>query len=155
MEEGSQPRRKGLRLKSYDYSSNGAYFVTFCTHNRREIIGLIEKKIIEEELTGLRCRFKGLRVESLAVMKNHIHVVFFLQDSEVSLPRIVQVLKSLTTRRMRSVGHCGDKFWQRNYHEHVIRHESVLEKIREYIANNPFAEQLDYNAMYDSFPDIL
>lgn len=155
MGEDFQARRKHLRLKSYDYSTNGAYFVTMCTEKSRPLIGPTEKEIIQQELSGLLQRFDGILVESLAIMKNHVHVIFFLQDSEVNLPRIVQALKSLTTRRMKSSGYCGERFWQRNYYEHVIRHESVLEKIREYIANNPLAEQLDYNAIYDSFPDTL
>ncbi len=35
------PQRKSIRLKNYDYSSNGAYFVTICTENRKCMLGEI------------------------------------------------------------------------------------------------------------------
>ena len=35
------PKRKQIRLRDYDYSSSGAYFVTICTHERRRILASI------------------------------------------------------------------------------------------------------------------
>lgn len=35
------PKRKDVRLKNYDYSANGAYYVTVCTHNRAKLFGTI------------------------------------------------------------------------------------------------------------------
>ena len=35
------PKRKQTRLKGYDYSENGAYFVTICTHNRKCLLSNI------------------------------------------------------------------------------------------------------------------
>ena len=35
------PRRKSIRLKGYDYSQNGAYFITICAYNRKCILGEI------------------------------------------------------------------------------------------------------------------
>ena len=32
-----EPKRKNLRLKEYDYSQNGYYFITICTHNRQNL----------------------------------------------------------------------------------------------------------------------
>ncbi len=37
----------------------------------------------------------------------------------------------------------SQRLWQRNYYEHVIRNEESLNKIREYIVNNPFQWALD------------
>ena len=57
--------------------------------------------------------------------------------------------KSLTTRRFAELGHsCGPRpsyhhLWQRNYYEHVIRDYDSVQRIREYIANNPLAWDLD------------
>ena len=35
------PKRKGIRLKEYDYSEMGLYFVTICTDKRRKILSNI------------------------------------------------------------------------------------------------------------------
>lgn len=42
-------RRKHIRLKDYDYSQNGAYFVTICTHDRENLFGDIR---IDNEVVG-------------------------------------------------------------------------------------------------------
>ena len=41
------PKRKPTRLKNYDYGSNGAYFITICTHNRKKLLS----EIVGEGLT--------------------------------------------------------------------------------------------------------
>ena len=57
--------------------------------------------------------------------------------------------KSLTTRRFADLGHSGGHkpqyphLWQRNYYEHVIRDYDSLQRIREYIVNNPLAWEVD------------
>jgi len=46
--------------------------------------------------------------------------------------------KSASARRINAFrGTPGTSVWQRNYHEHVIRYEAVLNRIRQYIAENP------------------
>ena len=39
------PRRKELRIKQYDYSSTGAYFITICTKDRKQILSDIIKPV--------------------------------------------------------------------------------------------------------------
>lgn len=41
------PKRKPTRLKDYDYSSEGAYFITICTHNRKNLFSNIVGAIHE------------------------------------------------------------------------------------------------------------
>jgi hypothetical protein len=59
------------------------------------------------------------------------------------LPEIVHRFKTLTTKRYTDgVKHSGwtrfqVRLWQRNYYEHIIRDEESLNRIREYILNNP------------------
>ena len=51
---------------------------------------------------------------------------------------IVGNFKSVTTRRINRVRHTpGDRVWQRNYYEHVVRGERALLRIRQYILDNP------------------
>jgi len=140
--------RKNLRLKNYDYRNNGVYFITICTNFKKDIIGKEEKEILEQELLNLEKRFTGVKVDWSTIMKNHIHIIIFLNNSTVSLSRVIQVFKSITNLRMKNIGH-KDVFWQRNYYEHVIRNEEVLTKIREYIENNPLAEMLKIEEIYN------
>jgi len=54
------PKRKAIRLPDFDYSSNGAYFVTICTHNRRCLLSDIGDVIrVFKSITTRRCRCAG------------------------------------------------------------------------------------------------
>jgi len=67
----------------------------------------------------------------------------------LSLPDVVHRFKSLTTTRYSHGVKSGQwesfsrQFWQRNYYEHIVRDESELSKVSEYIANNPKQWALD------------
>jgi REP element-mobilizing transposase RayT len=61
-----------------------------------------------------------------------------------SLAAIVQNFKSVSTRKInRTRATPGMPVWQRNYHEHIIRDEDELSRIREYVVNNPLQWALD------------
>ncbi len=136
--------RKNIRLKGFDYKRNGAYFVTICTDFKRDLIGKKEELILEEELNQLPRRFKRVTLDYLVIMRNHLHIIFLFTESSVDLPRVVQTFKSITTLRLKRQGFKGERFWQRNYYEHVVRSPRELEKIREYIPNNPLALELKF-----------
>lgn len=70
----------------------------------------------------------------------------FGQPTSNSIPTIVRLFKSATTKRINILrGMPGRTLWQRNYYEHIIRNESELDRIREYIYANPsrWAEDQD------------
>jgi putative transposase len=138
--------RSNIRLKDFDYKRDGAYFVTICTDFRRNLIGQKEEVILEEELKGLERRFKGVTLDHLVIMRNHLHVIFLLHESSVDLPRLIQTFKSISTLRLKKEGFRGERFWQRNYYEHVIRGSEELKGIREYIQNNPLALELKFES---------
>jgi REP element-mobilizing transposase RayT len=107
--------------------------------------------------------YPGVDIDAFVVMPNHIHGIIVLivgagpcacPDKKrqgqpqgvaptMSLPDVVHRFKSLTTTRYRQgvTGHgwrpFPGKLWQRNYHEHIIRNEDDLNRIRQYIINNP------------------
>ena len=137
-----------MRLKSYDYQTNGAYFVTICTDFKKKFISRKEKIILEKELKNLENRFAGVTIDYFAIMNNHLHIIFLFDEANINLPRVIQAFKSLTTLKLKQNGFTGKAFWQRNYYEHVIRSEKALEKIREYIQNNPLAERLEPVEIY-------
>lgn len=141
--------RKNIRLKDYDYKTNGAYFVTICTDFKRRYISKKERLVLEQELLSLQERFAGVKIDFYVIMPNHVHFVLFLHNCAVSLSRIIQVFKSVTTVQLKRGGFNERVFWQRNFFEHVIRNEEALTKIRKYIIDNPVAERIDMEKMYD------
>ena len=167
--ENSLPQRKHPRLKHYDYSTAGAYYVTICTHNRRCLLSRIiggdmepaeiqytpYGEIAEEQLFLLEKRYPFLKVDQYVIMPNHIHVIFVLEEAAgVSKgipfghnPRptttdIVCAYKSLTTGQCKKVRPIN-KLFQTSFYEHVIRGREDYEEIAEYIINNPKQWELD------------
>jgi REP element-mobilizing transposase RayT len=166
------PNRQSIRLKGYDYSQAGAYFVTITTHNRQFFLGEIrDGSFIPSQIGNLvTILWQNLPshfpifLDEWIVMPNHLHgIIVFPNDgkkSEIqlshkpisshngsqsdSLSAIIQNFKSLTTRKINAgIGLSGSILWQRNFYEHVIRNEADLERIREYILNNPLRWELD------------
>jgi len=140
------PKRKGMRLKSYDYKSNGYYFITICTYREKPYIKEYEE-IIEEILLSLPERFSGLTIDWYILMPTHLHMIFVFNETKKDLSEIIRTFKALVTKNTIM------KFWQRNYYEHVIRNENALLKIREYIQNNPLAENIKFKEFYKDGSD--
>ena len=162
--------RKSIRLKHYNYSSPGEYFVTICTYEKVCVFG----EVMEDEvrLTPMgeiakRCweeipkHFPNVELDAHVVMPNHIHGIIILNDPvgveyiqplpktfqhviSKSLGSIVRSYKAAVSRECRKRKYY-DFSWQRNYYEHIIRDDKDLNNIREYILNNPIKWYLDEN----------
>jgi len=260
--------RRSIRLKGYDYSSPGAYFITICTHQRDCLFGEIADgtmqlnqlgQIVSASWQRLPDHFSTVELDAFVVMPNHIHGILVLTDrrgaalgQHISLttedtlpnatpnptksnphgqricpttgdaipnatesnagvafgqeivmngvegmpnaaplrlsqsPAIADVIsdslqsdpgvafgqgivmngvegmpnavplqsgslgaillnfKSVTTRRINQIrGLSGVPVWQRNYYEHIIRDDKALQRIQEYIQQNPLSWQVD------------
>jgi REP element-mobilizing transposase RayT len=155
--------RKSIRLKGYDYSQDGAYFLTICTRNKELYFEVYSelKEILRRHWVELPERFPYLILDEFIIMPNHIHGIIIVGATPAvaqtdwagarpapTVGEIVGTFKSLCVNdwltyikenKMNAVG----KFWQRNYYEHIIRNEEELAKIREYIQNNPLKWSLD------------
>ena len=59
-----------------------------------------------------------------------------------TLGQIIRTVKAASTHRIRKIDDLG-VVWQRNYYEHVIRNEESLNRIRQYILDNPLKWELD------------
>jgi putative transposase len=84
--------RRSIRLKEYDYSQSGAYFVTICAHDRRCIFGKIADgqmalndagRMIDAEWQKLKTRFPLVRLDEYVIMPNHFHVIITLNPKIV------------------------------------------------------------------------
>ena len=139
--------RKSIRLKGYNYSNPGYYFVTICTYAKRKILGNVSNQQSVLSAAGnivLNCWhsltefFSGVTIDSSAIMPNHFHGIIKLNPgSRISLSQIVRNFKSVSARRIRAADPTILQVWQRNYYERIIRTERELNLIRLYIDLNP------------------
>ena len=145
--------RRSIRLRGYDYSRSGLYFVTICIQNRECLLGRVEDGVflanewgetIEKGLDDMILRYPGITVESWVVMPNHMHcIVEIIQSSErngqpFTLGEWVRLFKYDITKQINRLRNSpGVRVWQRNYYENMIRNEPSHQIIQNYIKNNP------------------
>ena len=161
--------RKSIRLKNYDYSSNGYYFVTICVQNREKLFGEIvgatlcgrpnnPDKIITKWLLELENKFNDIKIDEYIIMPNHIHFIIKRTGDHIGstgdhigspLRDIIGWFKTMTTNEYIAGVKCGKfipfkgRLWQRNYYEHIIRNYDDYTNIAEYIQNNPLKWEYD------------
>ncbi|MEW6440323.1 MAG: transposase [bacterium] len=106
--------------------------------------------IVQAVWNELPDRFSGIELDCFVLMPNHVHGVVTLVGAGLALPElagaasspptfadVVRAFKSISAiRTNRFLGRTGP-LWQRGYFEHIIRHEDALQRIREYVADNP------------------
>ena len=86
------PKRKRTRLKGYDYSTPGAYFVTICTHNREPLFEIEnvgndlrvvppeQNRIIHKWLKETQNKFDNIKIDKYVIMPNHIHIIVIITE---------------------------------------------------------------------------
>ena len=153
--------RQSIRLKNYDYSQDGCYYITICTYNREELFGKIRRRttrcalfeigIISEKFwQEIPTHFPYVELDEYIIMPNHIHGILILnrgvQHVEPlrnkyqkiipgSIGSIIRGYKASVTKWIRQNTDIY-MVWQRNYHDHIIKHTKELNHIRKYIIEN-------------------
>lgn len=150
------PKRKRTRLKEFDYSTPGAYFVTICTKDRKELLSKITVgqgprpaenqfsaygKIAKEQIELLEERFSNIKIDKYVIMPNHIHLLISLFEAAGASPcptisDIICALKSLVSINCKKNGFDEAQLFQASFHDHIIRSERDYQKIWEYIDTN-------------------
>ena len=157
------PNRRSIRLKGYDYSKSGLYFITVCTDERKCFFGEIKDGTMLLSMTGeivKRCwenipeHFPNVVLLEYVIMPNHIHGIIRITDVPIGA-KDISPLPEHPAGTSKTVGsiirgfkigvtkEAGYSPWQRNYYEHIIRNESSYNQIAEYIVNNPVNWQTD------------
>lgn len=110
-------RRKQLRLKDYDYSQAGYYFITICTKDRLNLFGKIvgaddpvRLPVMDlNEIGQIVCEcwgktneiYNNVKTDSYCIMPNHIHGIILIGEaggqSHPPLQKIIKGFKSVTT----------------------------------------------------------
>jgi REP element-mobilizing transposase RayT len=166
------PVRKSPRLKGYDYSEAGYYFITICTKNRYEMLGRIKNEqivlsdygvAVKREIENISAIRKECIIEKFVVMPNHIHLIVQIVGDDGNRPVVPDktqadcshsradchppLRKSVSSMVQGLKGavsrQIGFSLWQRSFHDHIVRDEKSYRKIYEYIENNLMQWELD------------
>ncbi|NEP43522.1 MAG: glucose-6-phosphate 1-dehydrogenase [Okeania sp. SIO2H7] len=155
--------RRSIRLPKHDYTTPGAYYVTVGANKRQFIFGDIIDGIMHPNFVGktvkavwyrLPQHFKNVTLDAFVIMPNHLHGIIILNDNNWqrspqkksptlngtkpgSLSAIVQNFKSLSSRQVNGILKSSGTIWQSNFYEHIPRNEGSLNRIRQYILDNP------------------
>ena len=158
-------KRKHSRLKTYDYTNSGCYFITFCTKDRAHVLSSIVGrgaltpprveltnigKIAAEVIERTSVVYPGISIDNYVIMPNHVHLLIRIspvdggvraprptENGSVSITEVIKAMKSITTRKI------GTKIWQRSFYDHVIRNDEDYQTRFRYIKENPAKWQQD------------
>ena len=155
------PKRKNIRKRDYDYSQNGAYFVTICINNTQHQLCQIVTATCAEGKTALPCvRFtalgeivdavirgsncEGISILKYVIMPDHVHLIVAINATEnrslaeceddnrrFLLQSFVRSMKAYASKQ------CGFSPWQKSFHDRIIRNEREYQTIWRYIDENP------------------
>ena len=153
--------RKPVRLRGYDYSSGGTYFVTICSQDRKRIFWSEQPVgqglspclspaglIVQEEIEALPERFPSILIDNYVVMDNHVHILLTItrqgQSPCPTLGAVIGACKSITTKRINKMWNTlGRRLWQWRFHDHIIRDEADYLSRWTYIETNPARRRED------------
>ena len=181
-------RIQSNRLKGYDYSSEGAYFITICAKDRECLFGeIINEKIVLNDLGKIafdewqkteKIR-QNILIDEFVIMPNHLHGILIVNKKILPSKKCISVNTNCTVETncnlslqsqqpqkqhgtsqtigsiVRGVKIGITKYarkntnihivWQPNYYDRIIRNEDELNRIREYILQNPAKWKNDRN----------
>ena len=163
--------RKPLRLKNYNYSDEGFYYITICTKNKISYFGQIIDgkmilndygKIVDDYWKNLTKQYNNVLLDEYVIMPNHIHGIIIIGEADKTgqcpvttdnksdgaigyglLSKVINSFKGLVTKSIKRTPGGSNFGWQRSFFDHVIRNEKSLLAIRQYIQNNPLKWHLD------------
>lgn len=152
--------RKKMHLSNFDYANCGhVYFITICTADKRPYFQ--DYKIAESIVTQIAFRRdkEEIRLFCYCIMPAHVHLLLSLTKVyQKSLINWVSAFKRYSTKNANE-SHGVSRLWQKNFYDHVIRKEESLNKIAEYILNNPVRknivriwEDYPFSKMVDPLP---
>ena len=145
-------QRVNLRLSNHDYSRSAYYFFTSRIQDKTHQLSIIVGdevnltqygNIVQDNWQWLHDTYSYLKpMDEFIIMPDHIHGILHLptqypiDHAPKSLSSLIGSLKANSSKRIREAG--WHRFiWQRSFHDHIVRDNGELERIRKYIINNP------------------
>lgn len=157
------PQRKTVRLRDYDYSTPGWYFVTLCTRGKEKILCQIVGtavpggpraqftecgEIVDRRLREMSDFYSAVKIEKYVVMPNHVHLLIHILKSDertqavpsgpsgTTVPTSV-IARFVGTFKRLCNREWGRNIWQSRSYDHIIRNEDDYQEIWTYIDQNP------------------
>jgi putative transposase len=126
------------RLQGFTYRGRHVYFLTFCTHARRDTFRdpSVATMVIGQMLRAA-ARF-AFAVLAYCVMPDHVHLLAQGKSDRSDLRRFVRHIKQVTAQ----THHTKGPMWQEGYYDHVVRPEEDVSGIARYIVENPIRARL-------------
>lgn len=167
-----RPKRKSLRLKEFDYASDGAYFVTFCAKSRTYVFwedvgaNIVRTqnelplsavgKIVDEKIRQIEAVYRGVSVDKYCIMPDHVHMLIRLFNYELVAvdaageqcsPLQAETHNPTISRILKQLKgavtkEVGYSVWQRSFVDRIIRGPTGYDAVWEYIHYNPV--KIDY-----------
>lgn len=163
-----RPVRKPNRLPNYDYSQIGSYFVTVCVQDMRCILSRVLPdangreafvelmpigQCVNSVLSEMMQHIPNARIDRFVIMPNHVHMLISIVTEPScgasgrtpptnTLSRFIGTFKRLTQKS------CGQKIWQRGFHDHIIRDDDDFRLRWRYIDENPKKWLMGKDAYY-------
>ena len=159
--------RRSVRIKGYDYTQPGVYYITICTEARQCIFGEVIDGQMQLNLLGHLARtcwleipnhFPRFQLDTFVIMPDHVHGLLAIVDNTPvktqqrrlptpeklgqpvrgSIPTAIRSYKSAVTRFIHKFCETTEvPVWQDGFYESIIRDEESLNCKRQYITNNP------------------
>lgn len=139
-------KRKPNRLTDYDYTQNGAYFITICVNDRKPILSSITIGdncvrlskvgiVIKNEIDKMNMVYENVFVDNYVIMPNHIHLIIRIESGRTqfapTIGRIIKQFKGSITKQI------GKSIWQKSFYDHIIRDDYDYQTKWQYIDENP------------------
>lgn len=127
--------KKRIRLKDFVYKGNYRYFITLCTFRKQNIF--IESSLVSWLTDVLRRQSKSFKfkVWAYCFMPNHLHILIEGEDDNSDMKRFISSFKQYTGFHYKKK--FGERLWQINFYEHILRREEDTIGVAHYIFNNP------------------
>ncbi|WP_107040236.1 transposase [Brumimicrobium mesophilum] len=159
MKNPKYPNRKSIRLKNYDYASQGWYFVTINAVEWKHIFGKIQNgemqpsklgEIIEQEWITTGEIRENIKLHAYVVMPNHFHAIIeicyslnndnplgeFIAQKQ-TLSTIIRGFKGAVTRKYKSLKLGNLKtVWHGRFNDKIVRNEREYISFTNYIEDN-------------------
>ncbi len=150
--------RKEYRLKNYDYSAGGKYFITICTKGRENFFWVsteVDDKdeyelthignIVKTAFENISVFYEKADVDKLVIMPEHIHIIISLEKgNKKPISTIINQTKGYITKQI------GFSCWQKLFYDRIIRDEEEYYNVCQYIDSNP----ANWKDDIDRYPEI-
>ena len=166
-----KPNRQTVRAKWHDYNG-GEYFITICTKDREHFFGTITNgethlseigSFVKTQIENVQSHYPYADIPLYVIMPNHLHLIIRIDNTKTNASRNANIGKDTNMQNVSNqqgwlsvciggIKSSVTKFsneqkihfgWQPRFHDHIIRNQDEMNRIAEYIENNPVIWETD------------